>query len=72
MALNFSRAASWEEREKVFESVQLGTIDATFISSPVVSGFTDALDGFDMPYLCDNDMDLYQEIVEFRYWRGNV
>lgn len=50
------------ERE-VFESVQLGTIDATFISSPVVSGFTDALDGFDMPYLCDNDMDLYQEIV---------
>ena len=50
------------ERE-VFESLQLGTIDAAFISSPVISGFTDALDGFDMPYLCDNDMDLYQEIV---------
>lgn len=50
------------ERE-VFESIQLGTIDAAFMSSPVVSGFTDVLDGFDMPYLCDNDMDLYQEIV---------
>ncbi|MDR1932016.1 MAG: TRAP transporter substrate-binding protein [Spirochaetales bacterium] len=50
------------ERE-VFESVQLGTIDSAFMSSPVVSGFSDVLDGFDMPYLCDNDMDLYQEIV---------
>jgi len=50
------------ERE-VFESVQLGTIDTAFMSSPVVSGFSDVLDGFDMPYLCDNDMDLYQEIV---------
>jgi C4-dicarboxylate-binding protein DctP len=50
------------ERE-VFESVQLGTIDAAFMSSPVVSGFSDVLDGFDMPYLCDNNMDLYQEIV---------
>ena len=50
------------ERE-VFESIQLGTIDAAFMSSPVISGFSDVLDGFDMPYLCDNDMDLYQEIV---------
>lgn len=50
------------ERE-VFESIQLGTIDAAFMSSPVVSGFSDVLDGFDTPYLCDNDMDLYQEIV---------
>ena len=50
------------ERE-VFESVQLGTIDAAFMSSPVISGFSDVLDGFDTPYLCDNDMDLYQEIV---------
>jgi len=50
------------ERE-VFESIQLGTIDAAFMSSPVVSGFSDVLNGFDTPYLCDNDMDLYQEIV---------
>ncbi len=50
------------ERE-VFESVQLGTIDCAFMSSPVVSGFSDVLDGFDMPYLCDNNMELYQEIV---------
>jgi len=50
------------ERE-VFESIQLGTIDAAFMSSPVVSGFSDVLDGFDTPYICDNDMDLYQEIV---------
>jgi len=50
------------ERE-VFESVQLGTIDAAFMSSPVISGFSDVLNGFDTPYLCDNDMDLYQEIV---------
>jgi len=50
------------ERE-VFESVQLGTIDAAFMSSPVISAFSDVLDGFDMPYICDGDMDLYQEIV---------
>ena len=50
------------ERE-VFESIQLGTIDSAFMSSPVLSGFTDVLNGFDMPYLCDNDMDLYQEII---------
>lgn len=50
------------ERE-VFESVQLGTIDTAFMSSPVISGFSDVLNGFDMPYLCDNDMELYQEIV---------
>ncbi|MDR2391939.1 MAG: TRAP transporter substrate-binding protein [Planctomycetota bacterium] len=50
------------ERE-VFESVQLGTIDLAFMSSPVISGFSDVLDGFDTPYLCDNDMDLYKEIV---------
>lgn len=50
------------ERE-VFESIQLGTIDTAFMSSPVISGFSDVLNGFDMPYLCDNDMELYQEIV---------
>lgn len=50
------------ERE-VFESIQLGTIDAAFMSSPVISGFSDVLNGFDMPYICDNDMELYQEIV---------
>lgn len=50
------------ERE-VFESIQLGTIDTAFMSSPVISGFSDVLNGFDMPYLCDNDMDIYQEIV---------
>lgn len=63
MAFEFFPGGQLGNEREVFESVQLGTIDAAFMSSPVISGFSDVLDGFDMPYLCDNDMDLYQEIV---------
>ncbi len=63
IAFEFFPGGQLGNEREVFESIQLGTIDAAFMSSPVISGFTDVLDGFDMPYLCDNDMELYQEIV---------
>ncbi|MDR1518830.1 MAG: TRAP transporter substrate-binding protein [Planctomycetota bacterium] len=63
IAFEFFPGGQLGNEREVFESVQLGTIDLAFMSSPVVSGFSDVLDGFDMPYLCDNDMELYQEIV---------
>lgn len=63
IAFEFYPGGQLGNEREVFESIQLGTIDAAFMSSPVISGFSDVLNGFDMPYLCDNNMDLYQEIV---------
>lgn len=63
IAFEFFPGGQLGNEREVFESIQLGTIDAAFMSSPVISGFSDVLNGFDMPYLCDNDMELYQEIV---------
>jgi tripartite ATP-independent transporter DctP family solute receptor len=47
----------------VFEAVQMGTIDASIMSGTVAAGFTNALLGFDMPYLFDNSLDFYKEVV---------
>ena len=42
------------ERE-VFESIQMGLIDAAIFNAPVLSGFTNILDGFDLPFLWVNE-----------------
>lgn len=47
----------------VFEAIQMGTIDAAIMSGSIAAGFTDALVGFDLPYIFDNDLDLFYEVV---------
>lgn len=47
----------------VWESIQLGAIDASIMSGTIAAGFTDALLGFDMPYLFHNDLDFYYQVV---------
>jgi TRAP-type C4-dicarboxylate transport system substrate-binding protein len=62
------------DERSVFESIQLGTIDCAFFSAPVLSGFSNLLEGFDAPYLWvadDGSMDtgLHDEVVSSSFAR---
>jgi TRAP-type C4-dicarboxylate transport system substrate-binding protein len=52
----------------------MGTIDCAIFNSPVLSGFTNILDGFDLPYLWVNekgvvDTDLHKAVVSSKFAR---
>lgn len=47
----------------MFEALQLGTLDAGCISTPVVAGFSNSLIGLDLPWLFDGNLDFMYEIL---------
>jgi C4-dicarboxylate-binding protein DctP len=62
------------DERSVFESIQMGTIDCAIFNAPVLSGFTNVLDGFDLPYLWVNekgvvDTDLHKAVVSSAFAR---
>ncbi|MCL2009356.1 MAG: TRAP transporter substrate-binding protein [Synergistaceae bacterium] len=63
------------DERSVFESVQMGLIDAALFNAPVLSGFTNLMDGFDLPYLWvdengEVDTALHAAVVGSEFARG--
>ena len=62
------------DERSVFESIQMGLVDAAIFNAPVLSGFTNLLDGFDLPYLWvdgngDVDTALHAAVVGSQFAR---